>query len=150
MKKISRILLAAALSTGFFTQAAHAVDGAYNSIGKSSMTISAPNTWYTMNFPTVAGNPPVSNTTITVVYYSFQTGQQDIGTRGTLTVLLCQGSTSNCVDVTSAQSGSTRAFEGKPTETPFFLYYKVAANKAFPSRTGSGTTQVTVNWKGPQ
>lgn len=151
MKKISTALLGAALAFGMLSTAANAAtSGSYNSSPGKLMSVSSANTWYTYDFPIRAGAIPVTNATVSVVYYQYALGQSAVGSKGTLTVQLCQGSTVNCTDISASQSGSTTAFQGKSANTPFFLYYKVSSNKATGTINGSGTTQVNVNYNIPQ
>jgi len=146
MKKSMKTLVMVGLVLGMASQAAYAVDGAYSTQANRPMTVSAPNTWYTLNFPIPSGAIPVSNATLTEIYYDYSLGQSDVGSRGTLTVQLCQGSTINCTDVSSAKSGSTTFFKGKPAGNPLFLYYMVSSNRATGTITGNGVSQLSVNY----
>ena len=150
MKMISRLAMGAAFMLGLASMGAQAIDGgAYQSAPNKSMIVYAANNWYTYDFPIRAGAIPVNNATVSIIYYDYSLGQADVGTRGTLVVQLCQGSTVNCVDISAAKSGTTTAFKGRSANTPFFLYYSVRSNKATGSIFGSGTTQVTVNYDVP-
>jgi flagellar protein FlhE len=151
MKMISRAWACAAIALGMTALPAMAITGgAYTSQASKVMMVSAPNMWYTNDFPIRAGAIPVTNANVSIIYYQYSLGQAQVGSKGTLTVQLCQGSTVNCVDISAAQSGSTTAFQGKTANTPFFLYYKVTSSKATGTITGSGTTQITVNYTVPQ
>ncbi len=153
MKKVLHALTGAVLFAGMLSLSAQAATGgAYTSASSRPMTVTAPNTWYTNNFPIRNGDIiPSNNAVISVIYYRYSLGQANVGSKGTLNVQLCQGSTANCTDITAAQSGSTTAFKGKSVYTPFFLYYQVKTNKATTGTiNGSGDTQITVNYDIPQ
>lgn len=153
MNKINRfaVFSSFALCCGLGSQIASAATSvAYNSIASTAMRVSAPNTWYTSNFPIPAGGVVGTNPAISIVYYSYSLGQVQVGSKGTLTVQLCQGSTVNCTDISAAKSGSTTVFKGKSPSAPFFLYYMVSSSKATGTISGSGTTQVTVNYSIPE
>lgn len=149
VNKIKRITIISAIAfcCGLGTQmASAATSAAYSSLASRAMLVSAPNTWYTSNFPIPVDGVVGTNPAISIIYYSYSLGQAQVGSKGTLTVQLCQGSTVNCTDISAAKSGSTTAFKGKSPSIPFFLYYKVSSSKATGTIAGSGTTQVTVNY----
>lgn len=79
--------------------------GAYATGGSYSSTISAPtvtlkNQWYQKAFPVTSGTPSAGK--IGMVYYNWAYGRDQAGLR----VSLCTSTSTVCINVTNAKSGS--------------------------------------------
>lgn len=139
----SAIIFFAVLITSAQTLAAEG--GAYTSQPSETMKLGTANQWYEYQFPVTV--LPEAGARVSVVYYEYALGPGDLRGRGTLSVKLCHGATDNCTDVSGQQTGSTLFFRGQDAGQPFQLYYGLTSDKPVISMTGSGKTQITVNWE---
>lgn len=83
----------------FISSAAYATGGAYSST-ISAPTVSLKNQWYQKAFPVLAGTPSAGK--IDMVYYNWAYNRNQAGLR----VSLCNNTSTICVNVSDAQSGS--------------------------------------------
>ncbi|MCU1790403.1 hypothetical protein CUU54_16305 [Pectobacterium polaris] len=148
--KFASIITLFSLSSFFLSTSAHAISAAYTTAPMASMDVHSANLWNQFNFPIASSMLPPSNAKITRIYWDYALGQLQVGTKGTLVVLLCQGNTNTCIDISNMKSGSTEAFRDRDATTSFFLYYRVNSNSRTGSIYGSGPTQITVNWQNNQ
>lgn len=132
--RLTAILALASLM--LLSQTANATGGAYVS-NVVAPTIYSKNVNYQANFP-IVGSPTGS---ITTVNWTWGFSYYPAG----INVYLCQGSTSACWNVTSIQSGSTTAFQGRNPATQFFLYYWVSGTGTMMPAYGNND-QVIVNY----
>ncbi|QWT43144.1 flagellar protein FlhE [Dickeya dadantii] len=133
----TRLALGGALLAASLSQAAIAA-GSYTS------SVVLP-TVYTRNFLDIAdvpvkGNPP-ANGAITYVSWTWNV----VGFPDGLNVYLCQGSTSNCVDVSRTRRMSTEVFKGKSPALPFFFAMRVISGGKIP--VSGQQAQIIVNWQ---
>ncbi|MCU5773032.1 flagellar protein FlhE [Erwiniaceae bacterium BAC15a-03b] len=137
------ILLLSLLSCG--VSAAAANSGSSMAILHGAMSVGVANNIYKNNF--VLNSAPLPQATVTKVFWNYSLAQSQIPAGGTLQVYLCQGSTSNCVDISSAQNGTTSYFSGKVAQMPFYLYYRVNGRVPMRYVQGRGDTQLSINWE---
>lgn len=97
MKRKSIVLALSGLF--FFSSSVFATGGSYSST-ISAPTINVKNQWYSKAFPVMSGTPSAGK--IGEVYYTWAYGRTQAG----LQVSLCTSTSSKCVDITSAKSGS--------------------------------------------
>ncbi|WP_350313190.1 flagellar protein FlhE [Dickeya fangzhongdai] len=133
----TRLALGGALLAASLSQAAIAA-GSYTS-NVVLPTVYARNFLETVNVP-VSGNPP-ANGAITSVSWTWNV----VGFPTGLSVYLCQGSTSNCIDVSRTRRMSTDAFKGKSPTQPFIFAMRVGNGGTVP--VAGQQAQVIVNWQ---
>jgi len=133
----TRLALGGALLAASLSQAAIAA-GSYTS-SVVLPTVYARNFLETVNVP-VKGNPP-TNGAITSVSWTWNV----VGFPQGLSVYLCQGSTSNCIDVSRTRRMSTDAFNGKTPTQPFIFAMRVGSGGTVP--VSGQQAQIIVNWQ---
>ncbi|WP_236640151.1 flagellar protein FlhE [Dickeya undicola] len=134
----TRLALGGALLAASLSQAAIAAAGSYAS-SVVLPTVYSRNFLETVNVP-VLGNPPSSGA-ITSVSWTWNV----VGFPAGLSVYLCQGSTSNCIDVSRTRRMSTDAFKGKSPTQPFIFAMRVGSGGTVP--VAGQQAQVIVNWQ---
>ncbi|MBJ2332622.1 flagellar protein FlhE [Dickeya solani] len=133
----TRLALGGALLAASLSQAAIAAGSYTSSVVLPS--VYARNFLETADVP-VKGNPP-ANGAITYVSWTWNVAGYPQG----LSVYLCQGSTSNCVDVSRTRRMSTEVFKGKSPAQPFFFAMRVGSGGTVP--VSGQQAQVIVNWQ---
>ncbi|UUE36915.1 flagellar protein FlhE [Pectobacterium aroidearum] len=146
MEILKYISATALLPLCLFVGTAHALDGSYTSGDMKRMDVHSANILNQFTFPISPGVTPPANTKVNIIYWNYGLGRLQVGNKGALTVYLCQGNTSTCINISDMQSGSTTAFKYKSATIPFFLYYRVDSKSIIGTIYGSGPTQLTVNW----
>ncbi|RAW91316.1 flagellar protein FlhE [Photorhabdus laumondii] len=136
LKKIFGI--GSALLLTIFSQTVPAASGSYHS------SVVLP-TVYSRNFTEIAylpiaGSPPASGS-INNVSWTWNV----VGWPTGLSVYLCQGSTSNCLDISRTRRMSTTAFNNSSPTQQFFYALRVANGGTVP--VAGQTGEITVSWK---
>ncbi|NHB91267.1 flagellar protein FlhE [Photorhabdus cinerea] len=136
LKKIFGI--GAALLLMMFSQTGFAASGSYQS-SVTLPTIYARNFTETAYLP-VVGSPPATGS-ITNVSWTWNV----VGWPQGLSVYLCQGSTSNCIDISRVRRMSTTAFNNRSPSQQFFYAMRVASGGTVP--VAGQTGEIIVSWQ---
>ncbi|PQQ34655.1 flagellar protein FlhE [Photorhabdus luminescens] len=136
LKKIFGI--GSALLLTMFSQTVAAASGSYHS-SVVLPTLYSKNFLETVNVP-IVGSPPATGK-ITNVSWTWNV----VGWPKNLSVYLCQGDTSSCVDISRTRRMSTAAFNNRSPAQQFLFALSVGNGNVMPIAGQTG--EITVSWE---